>query len=160
MAAFLFLVQREQARPPTRAPSIATFPQRLVQRVARAVPGLMRFEFGADWRIVRCSQSAAALFSSTPAALQGRRIWDLMPPGTILAPMGIAIREVIATQQARTVCVPSILRPGTHLWARISPRPGGGVRLVQRFLVSAREVAQYAQTIVAALMPGLALVVT
>lgn len=108
------------------------------QAVARVAshpggPVLATMRFSADLRFTSATPDVPALFGvDSTDALLGRTPWEVQPR-THDSPLGHALREVLATREARVVTAPSALRQGRPLWARVSPTANGGVRIAVQF---------------------------
>jgi hypothetical protein len=63
----------------------------------------------------------------------GQRPWEVIP-GLEESPLIRTVRDVRATRDTRIVTVPSAVKVGHDVWARVSPTPEGGVRVALRYL--------------------------
>lgn len=85
----------------------------------------------ATWRFSRDCPDGRSLYGADCPA--GAALADVMPTWCS-SPLGRLLLRVQETRERTSTVLPSVTRPGRHLWARVSPTPDGGVRVALRFL--------------------------
>ena len=102
----------------------------------------MTLHFDAACRLTSATDDARRLFGVPSVQdLLGRTPWDVHPAAEN-SPLHLVMLDVQRTQKPHVVRAPSAIVPGADLWVRVSPIPGGGLRMAGRIVPARRRKAR------------------